>query len=88
MKEKIVAAAIQYGGLTFSKPAPARHGDVIYPMRDIGLPRESVNTVNQGFLTSTGRFVERTEALKIALASGQPCAAPDNAYILFSEDVW
>lgn len=40
---------------------------------------------DQGFLTSTGRYVDRHEGAKIALASGQIDKATPH---LFSEDLW
>ena len=79
MNEHIACAAIRYEGLVCSVPCPGRHGDVISRMRALGLPRESVNVVNQGFLTSTGRFVDRQEAAKIAGMSKDQ---------LFTEDMW
>lgn len=74
--------------LIVSAPPPARHHTLLHPMCDLtGLalgPRE------QGFVTSTGRYVDREEGLQIALASGQPMndhpARHDR--LLFSEDLW
>jgi hypothetical protein len=43
------------------------------------------STSKQGFLTSTGRFVDREDAAKIAHKSGQIRNCP---YALFSEDLW
>ncbi len=40
----------------------------------------------QGFLTSTGRFVDRTEALQLARAAGQTTSAGPHG--LFSEDLY
>lgn len=44
----------------------------------------------QGFLTSHGRFVDRVEAYKLALAAGQVKASPVEARLpyLFSEDLY
>lgn len=81
--ETIERVAIRYKGHTHSLPRPNRHHDVI---RDIG----GINgNDQQGFLTSSGRFVRREEALKIALAANQ-VLDPSNirAGQLFSEDVW
>lgn len=39
----------------------------------------------QGFLTNTDRFVDRKEAVQIALASGQ---IQEPKHYLFSEDLW
>jgi hypothetical protein len=89
----IVAAAIRSGKLVCSMPAPARHHDVMYAMADAGLPitREAAE---QGFLTATGQFATRREALGIAENAGQHLARYDDGYTgyqgpeLFSEDLW
>jgi hypothetical protein len=67
-----------------SAPPPARHHNLFIAWDRLGSPDES------GFLTSTGRFVGREEALKIALASGQPMIdhAGRHPDWLFSEDLW
>lgn len=101
--ERIVAVAIvlgwhtemdqdylaQYPGepVVVSKPAPARHHHVIHEVAvATGKP---VHPLAQGFVTSTGRFVDRKEAMVIALTAGQlldpsKMALPQ----LYSEDVW
>lgn len=67
-----------------SAPPPARHHNLFIAHHLLGRPDES------GFLTSTGRFVDREEGLKIALASGQPMIdhPARHARLLFSEDLW
>jgi hypothetical protein len=64
-----------------SAPPPARHHN-LYALNHE--PDES------GFLTSTGRFVDRAEALQIALAAGQPMIDHPSRHDewLFSEDLW
>jgi hypothetical protein len=64
-----------------SAPPPARHHN-LYALAPH--PDES------GFLTSTGRFVNREEGLRIALSSGQPMIdhPSRNDRWLFSEDLW
>jgi hypothetical protein len=86
MNERIVAAAIEYRGLTFSVPAPGRHHNVLHLMFEYNIPMEAQR--RQGFLTSSGRFVDRIEACKIARAADQIIkkTGPDGE--LFSEDVW
>lgn len=94
MPETIVAAAIQIDGLTMSMPPPARHHHVLRIA--VNLPGEDSDVLigreRQGFLTSTGRFVGRLEAKRIALAAGQPMRDQGpRAYSgpeLFSEDLW
>lgn len=83
--ETIVAAALRSGPGCFSAPPPARHGD-LFASFGRAAPED------QGFLTSTGRFVDRAEAKRIAMASGQPLTEHgefhrDKAH-LFSEDLW
>ncbi len=74
--------------LIVSAPPPARHGTLMHPMFDL---RGRVTVPeDQGFLTSTGRFVGREEALLITIAAGQqlidhPSRHPTQ---LFSEDLW
>jgi hypothetical protein len=42
----------------------------------------------QGFLTSTNRFVDRYEAMVIAVANNQLIGVPNNKEKLFSEDIY
>lgn len=81
----IVAAACQVGGLTFSLPAPARHHDVLWSMRALGVEKAEA----QGFLDHRGVFVGRKAAMLIANNWGQVSADefdPDGE--LFSEHLW
>ncbi|RUV69696.1 MAG: hypothetical protein EOR26_05215 [Mesorhizobium sp.] len=83
--ERIVAVAVRFKGLTVTLPAPARHGDVLHPLHDF--TGCVLGGEDQGFLTSTGRFVDRKHAVDIARAAGQietPRWPPD----LYSEDLW
>lgn len=100
--ERIVAAAIQrleidrskspgptdstpYVWMTYTMPAPARHHHILHSMPPLNpvVPPEA-----QGFLTSTGRFVTRKEAMGIAVSAGQVPASKVTAPDLFSEDLW
>lgn len=65
-----------------SAPPPARHHNLFALCSRV--PDES------GFLTSTGRFVGRIEALDIAKAAGQPLIEHGSRHAtrLFSEDLW
>lgn len=86
--EEIVAAAIQIEGVTISLPRPARHGTVL-TAADWYLKTQPGQEV-QGFLTSTGRFVNRIQARHIADIAGQKpgrSGGRDNPE-LFSEDLW
>lgn len=99
MTETIVAAAIRIeipqryrdlgypNFLSVSALPPARHHSLLHPVfTPIG---HGVGPEDQGFLTSTGRYVGREEALEITLASGQPTRRTlTDAVRLFSEDLW
>jgi hypothetical protein len=95
-RERIVAAAIRVAipsphsdlnsdMLTVSAPPPARHHHLIHP---IALAKTKPD--DQGFLTSSGRYVGREEGLQIAMASGQPMIDHPSRHAtqLFSEDLW
>jgi hypothetical protein len=89
MTERIVAAALQVDGMAISLPAPNRHHNVIHAMHKRGWMDESREEIAQGFVTSTGRFVEREEAFVIAKAAGQLLDRSNRTFgYLFSEDVW
>lgn len=91
MRETVVAAAVQVEGVTFSLPQPARHAHVLWALRYILPKDEIVAPACQGFLTSSGRFVNRVEALHIAHRARQPQLRPmadRHPYQLFSEDLW
>lgn len=89
--EKIVAVAIKVFGVTNSLPAPARHADVLKKLIDFNRVPDFNPLVMlgdaEGFLTSTGRFVNRREAARIALAARQTTKLIDPPE-LFSEDLW
>lgn len=83
--ERIISVAISAFGVVASLPAPARHGDVLRKLYEFN--EIAVRPDRQGFLTNTGRYVNRRDAAIIALAAGQVdklIAAPD----LYSEDLW
>lgn len=84
--ERIISVAISAFGIVASLPAPARHGDVLRKLWDFN-QTVVVGEDRQGFLTNTGRYVNRRDAAVIALAAGQLdklYAPPD----LYSEDLW
>jgi len=85
--ESIVGAAVQWQGLVFCLPPPKRHHDILHLMTAIGLPK--IAHQEQGFLTNTGRYVNRLDALEIAKAAGQNPKMANAPYLgLFSEDLW
>lgn len=90
-RERIIAAAVQVEGVTISLPLPARHGQVLAAMDAMHLPDYQLHRATQGFLTSTGRFVNRVQAKQIAHMAGQPQLRPEHERHqrdLFSEDLW
>lgn len=85
-KEVIETAAVLFRGKIFSVPRPGRHDVALEEAaKQSGL--HCIIKEKQGFVTSTGRFVDRIEAAQIALAAGQikKLKWPPN---LYSEDLW
>jgi hypothetical protein len=83
----IQCAAIRVGLLTMSKQQPARHHELLQELDRILDGAEPKFEIEQGFLTTAGRFVDRAEGAQIATESGQVAALkwpPD----LYSEDLW
>jgi len=78
-----VAAIKTPNGVVWAVPRPGRHSDVnrIAIRSGVRLAEGSV----QGFVLSSGRFVDRLEAAKIALAAGQIEEPTD---VLYSEHLW
>ena len=69
--------------LIVTSPPPARHGTLMHPLKSF------VSANDQGFLTSTGRYVDRKEAMQIVKAANQPMTdVPHQDDQLFSEDLW
>lgn len=92
-QEHIERAAIKINktGTIYDLPRPARHADIIYyiveqnrkrPETRVSLTR---NQTTQGFLTNTGRFVDREEAGEIAYDAGQ---TERRIMRLTTEDLW
>lgn len=96
--ERIVAAAIQvrqwspypepgaWVHMTYTLPAPARHPHILHAA-SYQQP-EPLMRIDQGFLTSTGRYVGRKEAMGLALIAGQVDPATKRLPDLFTEDLW
>lgn len=86
MNEIIVSVAVRWNGLIFSLPSPHRHHHVCHKMYESGLPIDAQR--DQGFLTSTGRYVDREEGCIIATKANQIIKKTHPLYELFSEDLW
>lgn len=83
--ESILAAAIKTDdGNVAIALRPGRHPDIIHHLARSGFKTPIAGA--QGFITSTGRFVGRVEAKKIAIEAGQ---LVESEYPqLYSEDLW
>lgn len=82
-QELIIAAAVRSRGCIVTVERPGRHGNCINFMHALGLDHS-----DHGFLTNRGRFVDRKEAARIAVAAGQATPRDGCNENLFSEDVW
>lgn len=70
--ETIDAAALQVDGQVFTLPRPARHSDLYRHAVPDEVDRDRLyGHAVEGFVTSTGRFVDRVEAARIARAARQ-----------------
>lgn len=94
MKETILCAAIYWDDGNEHPHGPTnilsgivicgyRHGECFHSLVLMG--RQASESVVQGFLTSSNRFVARTEAADIALGAGQISKKGD---ILISEELY
>ena len=84
--ERILLAAIKTGDnqVSVSLHPESRHSEIIHHLARCGF--ETPIKGEQGFLTSTGRFVNRVEAKEIAIKSGVVNETEFNQ--LYSEDLW
>lgn len=87
---QIIGVSVRYGAQVFSLVRPNRHVHVYeflvtpkYP--DLGTGSEHVV---EGFITSELEFLDREQAMQLALANGQIKAPQFNDRELFSEDLW
>lgn len=85
----IVAAAIFYNNKIWTLPKPNRHADIVRHIkktRGKGISGPSTD----GFINNDGIFLNRVEALDVALKASQ-CNYPHDAIkngSLYSEDLW
>lgn len=88
LPELIVAAAVRtpFGNIT--RERPARHGD-LWALLPRGLKPDDPD-VCHGFMTSRGRFVDRQQAARLVVETGQGSPRTYEGYVpaLFSEDMW
>lgn len=81
--ETITHVAIDVDDMTLDLPAPARHSDVI--ALHVKLTGKRGSGKRQGFITSTGRFVDRAIGAMIAYQAKQ---TETRKLKLYSEDLW
>jgi len=70
--------------MEFELERPCRHHHIINALNDPAL----VSRCIQGFVTSTGRFVDRKRAIDVARESGQLRSGGPRVFELTSEDLW
>lgn len=81
---KIIASAIKYNEIIYTG---RRHHNIISDMRNKYLILDKQAIRYQGFILENGNYIDRIQAAKIALGSGQikKLNHPPN---LYSEDLW
>ncbi len=86
----ITHVAIRFQDQIYSLPAPNRHHNVIrLIVETTGVSHVDARDDDQGFLDSSGRYLRRAPALRIAREAGQ--LRTDREVIgnkLYSENVW
>ena len=85
--EMILGSAIWHPDGILYASVRKRHHHVIAAMDVLGQANLKTTRL-QGFLTSHGRFVDREEAMTIALDARQLARPSNAATTLFSEDLW
>jgi hypothetical protein len=89
MEQIVGVAIIRYDGTVFSLPKPNRHHNCIRAMAAAGDPVPIKG--KQGFITDTGRFLNRTQAGRLVESNGQYFKRTAGSYPggeLYSEDIW
>lgn len=82
MKEVIKHAAVKAeNGMIFLGKS---HADCFHQARNVGV-KMSQKALDQGFFTSKGRYVTRSDAAFVAIEAGQ---VREGIVVLFSEDLW
>ena len=85
----ITHSAVIMQGLVYALPGPSRHPDCIHAFRVLNNKSSMGIAGPQGFLDNKGKYVNRKDALRIALKAGQVLDVNNiRASRLFSEDLW
>lgn len=88
-QERIVMAAWKEGSAIYVVERPGRHHTIAENLRDAGrLNTRQPLPHTSGFITSTGRYVDRKEGCEIARAAGQIVKKHGPDWELYSEDMW
>lgn len=89
VRERIEKAALVKDGVVYSVDRPGRHNHAIsLAHKTLKLSEDPMVPLRedvQGFVTNSGRFVDRFEAVDVAFKAGQITGLK---YKLYSEDVW
>ena len=92
MKERVICAAIKVGKQIFYGHRHTHAIQAIHDKLSYKYNRQIIDGKKkvQGFVTTTGRFVDRKEAMKIQLAAGIRSANMGGYYgdELYSEDLY
>ena len=81
--------AIRFNGKTYALPKPNRHHDVIrLIVEETGATCVDARGDDQGFLDSSGAYLQRKPALIRARATGQMVNDIEWPGGLYSENVW
>src|SRR6185312_8153083 len=89
-EERIIGVAChdELDNLIWYSPPPARHGNLVAIINEYTSDRWHKAKIVQGFLTSHGRFLNREQALIIALLQNQLIRKTPPENRLFSEDLF
>ncbi len=86
--ERIIGAAIEHPcGMIYVALNPGRHHHVIRMMDYMGVAGLDT-TRRQGYMTTSGRFVDRRTGLHLATLSKQIVKKHPASWELYSEDMW
>jgi hypothetical protein len=75
---RCAALRMRLSGVVLSLEQPMRHHDIIHALAEWADRPVKHQEIEQGFLTATGRFIDREHAARLCGREGQ----------LFSEDLW
>ena len=92
MNEIIICAAVRFNGKVWRgnrhiHAIAAMHDELSWTMNRKELCEAKIDT-EQGFITSTNRYVDRKEGLAIQIAAGIPCFRGEYGNELYSEDLY